>query len=256
MAPFDRPHHNLIHAVLCSLDADLLVRTGACFGGGTLIALHHGEYRWSKDIDFVCPVGEGYRLLRRAILERGEGALFRSLDGIALPRPMRTDQYGVRLALLVAGHDEPLKLEIIAEHRLDLDPPELPSWSPVPVLALVDRFAEKLLANADRWADRSTEARDLIDLAVLRLYDPIPERAVAKAENAYPVLEPLRRALTAFQANAPFRRTCFDRLQVHDRRHVVDGLDLLAADLGLPPTARNLDEAGPEDAVLAGVPDQ
>lgn len=70
-----------------------------------------------------------------------------------------------------------------------------PAWSPVPCLSLVDCIAEKLLANADRWADSSIESRDLIDLCVIRFNNTFPDAAKIKAENAYPVIEPLKRAI-------------------------------------------------------------
>ncbi len=121
---FDHPHHKLIHTVLRSLNAGLFARSGAYFGGGTLITLHHGEYRWSKDIDFVCNVGPGYRLLRTGLMERGTAALFSDLECITLPREAKTDQYDIRLPVRVNGFEEILKLEVIAEARICLDPPE------------------------------------------------------------------------------------------------------------------------------------
>ncbi len=246
---FDHPHHQMIHRVLEALDRDLLIRTRSYFGGGTLIALQHDEYRWSKDIDFVCPVGPGYRELRTVVMDGGVEALFHSPAKVDLPRGGMVDQYGVRMAVTLEGFDEILKLEIIAESRIDLDPPENLEWSPVPVLSLTDRFAEKLLANADRWADRAMEARDLIDLCVLRLHAPIPQKSIIKAENAYPVMEPLRRAIQGFQDNPGYRDTCFTQLQVRSPRHIINGLDLLASDLDLHPTHRTAFEAGPEDEV-------
>jgi hypothetical protein len=43
----------------------------------------------------------------------------------------------------------------------------------------------KLLANADRWADRSTFSRDLIDLAMLAPPLSLLDFAIGKAANAY-----------------------------------------------------------------------
>ncbi|WP_372743819.1 hypothetical protein [Nostoc sp. C052] len=51
-----------------------------------------------------------------------------------------------------------------------------------------------MLSNSDRYADDSVEARDLIDLAVLRLRSPIPQVSIEKAERAYQVMRPLKRA--------------------------------------------------------------
>ncbi|WP_251955880.1 hypothetical protein [Nostoc commune] len=52
----------------------------------------------------------------------------------------------------------------------------------------------KLLSNSDRYADDSVEARDLIDLAILRLRSPIPQASIEKAKRAYQVMRPLERA--------------------------------------------------------------
>ena len=52
---FERPHHKRIAHVLASLDANLLARSHCLFGGGTAMALRHGEYRESVDIDSSYP---------------------------------------------------------------------------------------------------------------------------------------------------------------------------------------------------------
>jgi hypothetical protein len=50
----------------------------------------------------------------------------------------------------------------------------------------VDRIAEKLLANADRCQDASTQFRDAADLGMLAWRrGPFPDAAFAKAEAAY-----------------------------------------------------------------------
>lgn len=47
-------------------------------------------------------------------------------------------------------------------------------------------FAEKLLANADRWLDNSVMHRDLIDLLMMqRSWGPAPQAAWDKAIAAY-----------------------------------------------------------------------
>jgi hypothetical protein len=82
-----------------------------------------------------------------------------------------------------------IKLEVVAEGRIMLDPPRFLDFLPVPCLSAVDCWAEKLLANAvhgvspmeNRWPDDRIRSRDLIDLAVLRLSSPIPEVAIEKA---------------------------------------------------------------------------
>ncbi|MCB1674364.1 MAG: nucleotidyl transferase AbiEii/AbiGii toxin family protein [Pseudomonadales bacterium] len=56
---FELEHHQKIQRILNCLDADFFKEIGAYFGGGTLLSLRYGEYRWSKGIDFICPVGKG-----------------------------------------------------------------------------------------------------------------------------------------------------------------------------------------------------
>lgn len=41
-----------------------------------MLALNYGEYRLSKDIDFLCAYGADFSRLRRAIYDRGYDALF------------------------------------------------------------------------------------------------------------------------------------------------------------------------------------
>ncbi|MGJ7612860.1 MULTISPECIES: hypothetical protein [unclassified Variovorax] len=42
---FERLHHRRVAEVLAALNADLLADNHCLFGGGTAIALRHGEYR-------------------------------------------------------------------------------------------------------------------------------------------------------------------------------------------------------------------
>lgn len=61
---FRLDYYNKILTILESLDSDVFEKSSAYFGGGTLIALNFGEYRWSKDVDFICPVpSSGYKHL-------------------------------------------------------------------------------------------------------------------------------------------------------------------------------------------------
>lgn len=235
---FRLDHHNKILTILESLDPDLLQESFAYFGGGTLIALDFGEYRQSKDVDFICPVSlPGYRHLRTAVFEGGYKALFRDLTRVQLGRGT-TDQYGIRMVIEVEG--EQIKTEIIVEARFELDPPRYPAWSPVACLSINDCFTSKLLANSDRHMDDSVEARDLIDLAVLRLQSPLPQKAIDKAERAYETLRPLKVAVQRFQERSSFRQRCFSGLQIDDAQipKLIDGIDLLASDLDLAVTER------------------
>jgi hypothetical protein len=240
---FRLAHHNKILTILKSLNADVLRKSSAYFGGGTLIALDFEEYRWSKDIDFICPVAsQGYKHLRNVVFDGGFQALFQDLSQIQIGRGT-ANQYGIRMIATV--DDVPIKVEIIAEARFELEPPRYPEWSPVACLSLGDCFTSKLLANADRFMDDGVESRDLIDLAVLRLQTPIPQAALDKAENAYEVLRPLERAVQRFQARPGHREECFAGLQIVVQPQIskiMDGIDLLAGDLGLPTTLRTFNE--------------
>jgi hypothetical protein len=237
---FKLAHHQKIATILRSLNGPYFDSIGAYFGGGTQLALQYDEYRWSKDIDFICPIGEGYKTLRSDISSTGYDALFSKREGLNFPREIRTDQYGVRF--LVVIDDTPIKFEIVAEGRIQLGKPKHLSWCGIPSLNFDDACAEKLLANADRWNDSAIEARDLIDLSVLRLQNGISPEAWYKANNAYDVETPLGKALKNFQADANFRLKCFTALNVKSPSCIIDGIDLLAKDHALSPTIRRVSE--------------
>lgn len=226
---FNHRHHQKILKVLSALNREIFEECGAFFGGGTLISLMYDEFRWSRDIDFICPVGAGYRRLRSHVFEAGHKAdfLFRERDAeIMLPRDIQANQYGIRFT--VVADDTPIKFEIVAEGRIQLEAPEQPDWCNLPCLSRIDRFSEKLLANADRWADTSTKARDLIDLAVLQYHEGSCPEAFEKATKAYPVIGPLHKAICHFMGDTPFRQNCFASLQIGDTGKVVDGVRMLS----------------------------
>jgi hypothetical protein len=231
---FRRELYRSMAQVLDALDADVLARTSFRFGGGTCLALGHGEYRLSRDLDFVCSDPGGYAELRDAVRERGYDALFPAPGRTALgfPREVRTDQYGLRFPVMVGSTS--IRVEMIREARLTLGPAEQASWTPVPVLSVTDAFAEKLLANSDRWADRDDLARDLVDLAVLRIsHGPIPEVAWAAAERAYRSAprQDLRKAAERFLAEPEYQRRCFAGLDVEGTGDVLRGVRALLGDL-------------------------
>ncbi len=238
---FKRDFHQKIYTVLSHVNAQFLASCRTYFGGGTLVSLRHGEYRLSQDIDFMCPVGLGYRQLRQRIIDEGYKAIFRRFDQILLPREIQANQYGIRFPVVV--DETQIKFEIVVEGYIQFGSPEYPSWSPVACLNKTDSFAEKLLANADRWADRRKDSRDIIDLSMQRLAEPIPAEAIAKAENAYPVIEPLIRAIQNFQQKPDYRTECFNRLAVEEPSRIIDGLDLLAGDFGYEATTRTFSES-------------
>lgn len=181
---FRRQHHNDILHALRSLDGGLLLDAECYFGGGTAIVLNLNEYRESVDIDFLCASQEGYRKLREALWGRSD------LTGLLLPeaelktlRDVRTDQYGIRTQIGVGTAS--IKFEIVREARIALAG-QIDDRFGVPVLTTDCMYAEKLLANADRWADTSVLNRDLIDLSMMIFHlGPIPDSAWAIAEDAY-----------------------------------------------------------------------
>lgn len=140
-----------------------------------------GEYRLSKDIDFLCADIDGYREIRGRVVRDGAAALFDAT--IKTERDFRGDQYGIRG--IVSVRDIPLRFEIVREARVRLTG-DINHTLGVPQLALTSQIAEKLLANADRCQDRSSGFRDAIDLGMLALHHgAFPDAALAQAVQAY-----------------------------------------------------------------------
>jgi hypothetical protein len=178
---FKRPHHLRIHSVLKSMNGELLESTECYFAGGTAIVLALGEYRESVDIDFLCESADGYRALRTIIFESGLAGIFNTPPNLL--REVRMDQYGIRAVLQVDGF--PIKFEIVNEGRIKIDGGIDPALG-VPILARMDMYAEKLLANADRYLDVGVASRDIIDLAMMiDGWGAIPTQAWNKARDAY-----------------------------------------------------------------------
>jgi len=228
---FGLTYHQKILTVLNALRSDFFTEISAYFGGGTLLTLLYDEYRLSKDIDFICPIGDGYRKLRTEIYDKGFQAMFQDTPIIRAASDIRADQYGIRFAVRV--EDIRIKFEIIAEARITPDPPVFYAWSSIPCLSFTDCCAEKLLSNADRWADTAVLSRDLIDLSVLRLQAEIPQTSIDKAEAAYPVIKPLKKAIKFFQTRPEYRNRCFSTLMVRNTTSVLKGIALLAVDFGI-----------------------
>lgn len=178
---YRRPHHRLIDRVLQGMNRGLLEDSSCLFGGGTCIALQINEFRESRDIDFLCSDPAGYRNLRQEVFVHGLKRMFS--PGVELLREPRADQYGVRAVLSING--QPIKFEIVREGRIAVEG-ELVEGLPVPCLSRNDLYTEKLLANADRWADKSVMSRDIIDLAMMiHRWGALPEAALQKAQEAY-----------------------------------------------------------------------
>ncbi len=168
-------------ALLELVDAALFREAECWFAGGAAVALRCGEFRISRDVDFLCASREGYRLLRERVYHKGARALFSR--EVTVRREARVDRYGIRTAIEVEG--EPIKFEVVSEGRIDLTG-EVDPTLPVARLTDADLVAEKLLANEDRYLDDSALGRDAIDLLVLeRTLGSLPESAWAKARAAY-----------------------------------------------------------------------
>ena len=82
-----------------------------------MLVMEYGEYRLSRDLDFLCIYGESFSRLRREVFNAGYAALFNSeqfnseqfnseqfnsersnlaqSQGIQFPRDIRTDRYGL-----------------------------------------------------------------------------------------------------------------------------------------------------------------
>jgi hypothetical protein len=213
---FERPHHRDVALVLQSLDAPALSQRHCYFGGGTAMALRYGEYRESMDIDFVVSDLAGYRDLRQ-MLGNVRGFLPIAREGIEveLAREVRADQYGIRTQ--VRSGESTIKFEIVLEARIDLAAPgEGDRVCGIQTLAPIDLAAEKLLANADRWADDSVYSRDLIDLAMMHADRRLLEAACVKAEGAYgeSVRSSLSQAVDGLEARRGRLEECMTALSV------------------------------------------
>ncbi|MBW4616785.1 MAG: nucleotidyl transferase AbiEii/AbiGii toxin family protein [Desmonostoc vinosum HA7617-LM4] len=227
---FHLEHHNKILKILNTFNREVLQKADAHFAGGTLLALEYDEYRLSKDIDFLFPYGtENYRYLRNLVYDEGIAALFQSPTDIRLGEST-INQYGIRFP--VAVNETNIKVEIVANGGFILDPPVYPNWANIPCLSTGDRFTSKLMANADRWNDSSTQSRDLIDLAILRVNNEITLRAIAKAEETYEVKKPLVKAINNFIEREEYRDKCFQQLNVPENKIpvIMNGLNLLFVD--------------------------
>jgi hypothetical protein len=180
---FKRRHHQNIISVLEKFDADLLERAGCYFGGGTAIVLATNEYRESVDIDFMIASTDGYRLIRELVTDTDINKL--ANEPIPLVRDVRKERDKISTVIGVGEGERPIKIEFVLEARIPLSAQRLPEI-PVAVLSQVDLYAEKLLANSDRWNDASVMYRDAVDLAMMiDQWGAIPQEAIDKASRPY-----------------------------------------------------------------------
>jgi hypothetical protein len=212
---YERPHHQRIAHVLSALDGSALAQNACWFGGGTCIALKHGEYRESVDIDFLVSDPAGYRELRQ---------LLTGLDGLApitrqgampleLLREVRADQYGIRTQVRMDGHA--IKFEIVREARITLQAPgPQDQICGISTLSVLDLATSKLLANADRQADEGVFSRDVIDLAMMNLKLPQLREALEKATEAYgaSIAKDLAKAIDRIQNRQGWLERCMQAM--------------------------------------------
>jgi hypothetical protein len=183
------------------------------------------EYRDSLDVDLLCADVVGYRNIRSQISEHSLGAIL--AVPLSFAREVRADRYGIRTYFDIEG--EKVKFEIVAEGRIALTSQKL-SGLPIPCLDRLSCFAEKLLANADRWADRSVLSRDIIDIAfMVDHWGIIPPEAVSVAENAYgtSVNKCLKNAVALVQSDASYLDRCIATMAITDTERLKNGLKLL-----------------------------
>lgn len=222
-----RPRHATVAAALAALDAAFLRDCRCWFGGGTRIVLELDEYRESEDIDFLCSNATGYRALRGTIDEQSLGQI--AARPLALTREVRADRYGIRTVLNVG--DAKLRFEIVLEGRIALAGGAEIGLG-VPCLNRVDCFAEKLLANADRWRDDAVLSRDIIDLAFMierwDVADALEGAALARSAYGDLVDHTVRRAAQRLLDDAAHRKRCVAALSVIEAKTLLAGLRRLA----------------------------
>ena len=224
---FRCPRHRLVQRVLDSLDADFLDAARCYFGGGTRIVMALEEYRESADIDFLCSERAGYRELRSEVSAHSLGRIAK--EKMALAREIFADRYGIRTVFDIDG--ERIKFEIILEGRIELSGTR-DARLRVPALDAESCFAEKFLANADRWNDEAFLGRDVVDLAFMasrwdgEAAQAGRERAIAAYGRA--VNTSLRRAIAKMSESRDYRRRCLAGLSISDVRRLGAGLRALA----------------------------
>lgn len=228
MAEFHRPLHRRIAGILSRMDARFLAEAECYFGGGTQLAMSHGEYRESRDIGFLVSSARGIRTLRETVNERSLGKLF--MGRIVLEREVRAERDAIRTFIRESASADPIKFEIVFEARIDLKG-SLDRSLGVPVLDLPHAIAEKLLANADRGRAREHRARDVVDLAFVSLQADEAEfqAGLEIAEGPYGrvVLKELGEVLKMLRLDPKFRSQCVADLLIEDPKALMRGLDKL-----------------------------
>jgi hypothetical protein len=230
MPEYRRPLHRRIAHLLSLVDGQFLEQAQCFFGGGTQLVMAHGEFRESRDIDFLVSSQAGLRMLRQTVNERSLGRIFRG--EILLEREVRTERDAIRTFIKEKPAAEPIKFEIVLEGRIELRGLMDPALG-VPTLELPAAIAEKLLANADRGRAKEHRSRDVIDLAFLSLeaeeaqflsgYD------IAQAAYGEVIVRELDEVLKMLSLDAKYRAQCTDDLLIEDGKGLRNGLNRLQA---------------------------
>ena len=225
MAEFRRPLNVRIAKMLACMDGDFLSNARCCFGGGTQLVMAHGEFRESRDIDFLVSSPRGIRQIRETV---GPGSLGKILKApITLVRELVSERDAVRTYITDDPKSDPVKFEIIYEARIAVDGAMNQALG-VPTLTASCAVAEKLLANADRGLDKLFRSRDVIDLAFACIG---LDRATFKAgfelaEKVYgsAILRDLNEAIKRLELDAKYRSECVRELSIEDPKRLREGL--------------------------------
>ena len=220
--------------ILGNLDPQFLLGANCYFGGGTQIVLANGEYRESRDIDFICSSREGFRVLRETVYERSRGRIFRR--EMTLSRGVRADRDGIRTFIAGDPPAPPTKFEIVFEARIDATG-MIDGKLGVPALDPESATAEKFLANVDRGLDEAFRSRDLVDLSFLAgAHGADTLRAgLAKSQAAYgsAVLAYLEKSVRRLREDRAYFTRCVNDLMIDDEKRLRQGLRALVTFLSL-----------------------
>jgi hypothetical protein len=225
---YSRARHIAVDKVLAALNSEFLGRSNCFFGGGTRIVLELKEYRESADIALLCSDREGYRALRSTITDASLGKI--AAQPLTLAREVRADQYGIRTIVRIG--QELIKLEIVREGRVDLGGASVRNIR-LPCLDRESCFAEKILANDDRWIDESVLNRDIIDLAyMIEAWGPaVFSDGIRLAHQAYgdTIFKSIRSAAQKLTDKRTYYRKCVEGLRVTGTRTLLSGLKRIVA---------------------------
>lgn len=234
---FERTHHQHIAKALENLDAGLLKTSRCYFGGGTALALMHGEYRESNDIDFMVSSVPDYRHLRALLTGPGGFEMLARPGGtVTQVGDVRADQYGIRGKIAIDG--VAIKMEIVLEGRIALEvPAATDTVCGIATLSQKDLAVEKMLANSDRWGDVSVFNRDVIDLAMPGFRKPVLMSAIEKAETAYGVAirRDLERAIDRVLNRPGWLDRCIAAMEIREpKASLMQRMMVLAKACGVP----------------------